>query len=685
MGGAWAYEALSFGGFWAWDPVENASLVPWLLLVGCIHLMAINLKKASHVFSLLFFALSSYVFVVYSTFLTKSGVLGDSSVHSFTDNGMSGQLMFFLGLVISTMIFSLLIDKTKRLLFLGFLIVVLGLLTVVPQAGAVMLFFIIGLGLFLVLSRQNVVFKNKEEEKFLAREFWMFAGALVLFLSAMQISFSTSTPVYNILLEPFAAIFNDLYEATNWAAFKSLAKASFAPPAEPIAHYNKWQVPFAIIVSLLVAVTQYFKYKNTPAKQVAKDLWLPLLLSVLLTAGLAYYYDFSASSPSLILLLFSSSFAVIANLYFLFKKLSWNWSKGGASLSHIGFGLIILGSLIATGKSEEISENTSGIDLAALGEDFKNNEDILLFKGDTLSMNNYFIHYKDRAKEGVNIYYEVEYFSLKDNHYSVGDLALSQGLVFRCIQSHRPTYFISDRELYWEYVSTPTPSQWSTAKNWNAHKPGEKQFSLFPRIQLNPRFGNVAEPATKHYVGRDVYTHVRWAELEEPEVDELGYYPATEHKIKKGDTVYTSQNMVILKNLRIVKDYEKYALLSNDLAIAAELEITGVNDSIYFAEPLFILRDSSLVVPDVADVEELGLKITFNQVDPEKGNVSLNIAEHQSNRKEFIVMRAIIFPAINILWLGCIVMAIGIFSSVYSYRRKKKTAKGAGNSKGGKA
>jgi cytochrome c-type biogenesis protein CcmF len=48
MGGAWAYEALSFGGFWAWDPVENASLVPWLTLVGGAHVMLINKKNASY-------------------------------------------------------------------------------------------------------------------------------------------------------------------------------------------------------------------------------------------------------------------------------------------------------------------------------------------------------------------------------------------------------------------------------------------------------------------------------------------------------------------------------------------------------------------------------------------------------------------------------------------------------------
>lgn len=45
MGGAWAYEALSFGGFWAWDPVENSSLVPWLLIVAAGHVMIINRNK----------------------------------------------------------------------------------------------------------------------------------------------------------------------------------------------------------------------------------------------------------------------------------------------------------------------------------------------------------------------------------------------------------------------------------------------------------------------------------------------------------------------------------------------------------------------------------------------------------------------------------------------------------------
>ena len=68
MGGAWAYESLNFGGYWAWDPVENASLVPWLVLVAGIHTLLIfrhtgNALRTTHLFFILSFAL-----ILYSTY-----------------------------------------------------------------------------------------------------------------------------------------------------------------------------------------------------------------------------------------------------------------------------------------------------------------------------------------------------------------------------------------------------------------------------------------------------------------------------------------------------------------------------------------------------------------------------------------------------------------------------------------
>src|SRR5690606_21912894 len=96
MGAAWAYESLTFGGYWAWDPVENASLVPWLILIAGIHTMLIYNLTGHSLRTTYLFLILTFGFVLYSTFLTRSGVLGEASVHAFTDLGMNWQLLLFL-------------------------------------------------------------------------------------------------------------------------------------------------------------------------------------------------------------------------------------------------------------------------------------------------------------------------------------------------------------------------------------------------------------------------------------------------------------------------------------------------------------------------------------------------------------------------------------------------------------
>jgi cytochrome c-type biogenesis protein CcmF len=102
LGGYWAYVTLGWGGYWGWDPVENASLVPWLASAALVHGML--LQRARGRFRKLNFALAilAYVLVVYATFLTRSGVLADFSVHSFVDLGITGflvgNIVVFLGI-----------------------------------------------------------------------------------------------------------------------------------------------------------------------------------------------------------------------------------------------------------------------------------------------------------------------------------------------------------------------------------------------------------------------------------------------------------------------------------------------------------------------------------------------------------------------------------------------------------
>jgi cytochrome c-type biogenesis protein CcmF len=97
MGGYWAYKTLGWGGYWGWDPVENASFIPWLFGTVLIH--GLHLERTRGRYRRANFVLATLVFmsVLYGTFLTRSGVLADFSVHSFVDLGLSGWLIGILG------------------------------------------------------------------------------------------------------------------------------------------------------------------------------------------------------------------------------------------------------------------------------------------------------------------------------------------------------------------------------------------------------------------------------------------------------------------------------------------------------------------------------------------------------------------------------------------------------------
>ncbi|MFM2206257.1 MAG: hypothetical protein RL213_232 [Bacteroidota bacterium] len=548
MGAAWAYESLSFGGFWAWDPVENASLVPWMTVAALGHVLLIYRHRGRSLWSAFVLATLTFFFILYSTFLTRSGILGESSVHAFTDLGMSGQLLVYMG------------------------------------------FFAV-LAVVLLIRRRKEIPTVKEEEHITSREFWMFIGVLVLVLGSLQITFTTSLPVIN-----------------------KIFGSKLAPPADLIDHYNRWQVPVGIFVCLLIGTTQYLRYKENSPKEIARRLALPFLagsvitgLSVLILGQFRIHYY---------ILLFASVFAVACNLEFLLKGMKKGFRKTGSSVAHIGLALILMGALVSNGKQEVISRNVKAIDL---GKDFPNNENIMIELGtDTLPMGDYLVTFSGKEKEGYHIYYNIDYFTVDER---------------------------------------------TGAK--------EKAFRLRPFVQLNERMGNVAEPATKHFLAKDIYTHVTYAETEGRKTDTSEYQPAKEHELAIGDTFFTSNSYVILQGLKKDLDKERYHLGANDVAVSAVLLVEDLNRTRHTVEPVFLIRDLSIyTLPETVD--ELGLKFEFDKVDPQTGKIRIMHSEKKSNKKEFIIMKAIVFPGINILWTGCLLMIIG---SVMAIRQRiSKTA-----------
>ncbi len=113
MGGYWAYKVLGWGGYWAWDPVENSSLIPWIFATAGVHSLVMFKKKNALTRSAYLFSILPFIAVLFGSFLTRSGVLGDFSVHSFLDLGINSYLIASLA-VFSGLGFGLLVWRFRR-------------------------------------------------------------------------------------------------------------------------------------------------------------------------------------------------------------------------------------------------------------------------------------------------------------------------------------------------------------------------------------------------------------------------------------------------------------------------------------------------------------------------------------------------------------------------------------------
>jgi cytochrome c-type biogenesis protein CcmF len=339
MGAAWAYESLSFGGYWAWDPVENASLVPWLVMISGLHANLIYKSTTYSLRSAYFFYITAFLLILYSTFLTRSGILGDTSVHAFTDLGMNTQLLLFL------------------------------LIFVVPSYT---------LYIFRYKSIPTIV----KEESTYSREFWMFIGSLVFFLSGILIIAKTSVPVYN-------KIFN----------------ASIAPSEDPEFAYNQIQVFVAIIIGLLTAITQYLKYKDTPKGYLTKKIWLPTFIALVISIAISVFGNISYDKKGIGFLgaihvaIFAAVYATVANASYIVIGLKGKLKFAAASVAHFGFGLVLVGILISSSKKSVLSWNTTGV--ATFKKDKREDpaENITLFKALPTDMGKYMVTY---AKDTFN-------------------------------------------------------------------------------------------------------------------------------------------------------------------------------------------------------------------------------------------------------------------------------------------
>ncbi|MDC2977461.1 cytochrome c biogenesis protein CcsA [Acidimicrobiaceae bacterium] len=101
LGAAWSYEVLGWGGYWAWDPVENVSFIPWLLATAFLHSSKTQIKEKTLINWNYVLACLMFISVIFGTFITRSGVL--ISVHAFSNGNIGTYLL--IGLLIFTFLF----------------------------------------------------------------------------------------------------------------------------------------------------------------------------------------------------------------------------------------------------------------------------------------------------------------------------------------------------------------------------------------------------------------------------------------------------------------------------------------------------------------------------------------------------------------------------------------------------
>ncbi|MEP6846683.1 MAG: cytochrome c biogenesis protein CcsA, partial [Panacibacter sp.] len=596
MGAAWAYESLSFGGYWAWDPVENASMVPWLILVAGLHTNLIYNHSGYSLKSTYFFSMMSFILVLYSTFLTRTGILGDTSVHAFTGADMTEQLYLFLNIFI--WLATLVAARTvkERYIVLASAIVITSLYFLYPAFALASC--LAGFG-FLFFYLNKYIPSIKKEESTYSREFWMFIGALVFFLAAIIIIYQTSLPVIN-------RIFNQKHADAEDREFS----------------YNQIQIFIAIIIGILTAVTQYLKYKNTPKATFYKKLLTPTIISLAISLCISFFGNIDYDKHGLGFLgaihiaIFAAVYAIVANAMYIWIGLKGKMKSAGASVAHVGFALFLLGVLISSSKKKVLSENTTGIAVFEKTKDQDPAENITLFKGVRTDMGTYHVTY---VRDTANEFDRKKYFEIKFER-----------------------------------------------------KDGKENFFLYPDVLKNNKGqeGFSANPDKEHYLFGDVFGYATSWVAAAGKDDTTNFRTVS---LKKGDSTFYSNGMIILNSVVINPEKFKREILPGETPVMLDMTVIAKDGRLYPLTPGFAInmQDSSFRnLPDTVIAQSLIVR--FDKLGDEKsGKLQIGIKE-TSNLNDLMTLKVYEFPMIALVWMGIIVMVTGFIMSIIQRVKKVK-------------
>jgi len=578
MGGVWAYETLNFGGYWNWDPVENAVYVPWIVLIAAFHTLIFARKSTSALKYSYILLIAQFVLILYSTFLTRSGILGNSSVHSFTDLGLSGQLLIYL---------------------LSFLF------------GAIIL----------AALRWKDLPKDGKESSIYSPEFWLFIGVLTLSLAAFQVIITTSIPVYNSIATALGIDLN------------------MALPSDQIAHYTSFQMWLFIVAVTLMGIAQFFWWKKIKGENF-KALMTPLLISLIISTLVILLTK--VNDWKYIILVTGSIFSIICNASILSDLFKGKLKVAGGAISHIGIALMLLGIMFSSAYEKTVSINTTSTELFTDSEK-ESRENVLLWLNRPYQLPDFSLTYNGQFLDVRDV---PGYIEKRFIQPVIG--SGFKGIALADIVDGSDT--LRHRRDTVEYEAENTYYQIAYEL-----KNGDK-FNLYPRYQINEKMGNVASPDIKRFWNKDVYSHVNYVQNE---ADREWSIPI-DYNVALRDTFFLNDYVAILDDVIGVREVDGMVLEQGDAAAMAHLRILE-RDGEKLMQPTFVIKDNQVWSKPVVS-NELGLRVQLNEIDPVSGNFTFGVSRSE---REYIVLKAIEKPLINLLWIGIILFIIGVLFSAY--------------------
>lgn len=301
LGGYWAYETLGWGGYWGWDPVENSSLVPWLILTALIHGMLVQRSHGGLRKTNLVLGVATYITVFYATFMTRSGVYANFSVHSFVAEGI------FEGLV-------------------GFQI------------------FLLAVAIVSLLARWNDIPARPLSDKFFSRDSFFVLAIITIVMTALVVGIGTSMPVISAIpgvghtLQEWMGRYFELDDGTlmnpQAQPFED-GRFSLAP-----SFYQRTVPPLGVVAIVLLIVGPLLGWRDANLGHLLRALRWPAVFAVV-----AAVVAMIINVRDLLSLAYVAGgvFAFGTNLVMIIRTLRGGWLRIGGYLAHLGFTVMAIG------------------------------------------------------------------------------------------------------------------------------------------------------------------------------------------------------------------------------------------------------------------------------------------------------------------------------------------------------